>query len=58
MIWFGEGWLVENGRFFHACGPDLRIPLRDDRALCDCGVQVPRRVTLFRAWLSGDRRPA
>ena len=55
MIKLGEGWVVENGRFFHACGPEVVGPLCSGHARCDCGAHVPRRVRLFRAWFArGD----
>ena len=52
MIKLGEAWVVEDGRFFHACGPEVRCPLCNGHARCDCGAHVPRRVQLFRAWFT------
>jgi hypothetical protein len=57
MIALGEGWVVENGQFIHACGPEVRGPLCNGGACCDCGARVPRRVRLFRAWLVRTFRP-
>ena len=50
MIKLDEGWFVEDGRFFHACGPEVRGRLCNGDARCDCGACVPRCVRLFRAW--------
>ena len=52
MIQFGEGWVVRDGQFFHVCRSGKRVLLRGRGVLCDCGALVPRRVRLFRAWLS------
>jgi hypothetical protein len=56
MVKLGEGWSLDGGRVFHLCGPGLRGHLSRDQIACDCGVRVPRRVRLFRSWLSRDRR--
>jgi len=51
VIRLGEGWLVERGRVFQACGPDVYVPLAAGGMWCDCGSPVPERVRLLRAWL-------
>jgi hypothetical protein len=57
MIRFGEGWSVDHGRLVHMCRPGTRTLLIDDCVRCDCGAQVPRRVSLFRAWQSTKHPP-
>ena len=51
MIELGDGWFAEGGRVLHACSPDVRAHVLDDREQCECGHPVPRRVELFRDWL-------
>ena len=55
MIDLGDGWFAEGGRVLHACGPDVRARVVDDREQCECGQAVPRRVERFRTWLG--RKP-
>ena len=52
MIKLGEGWAVADHRIFHVCGPGARTDLAGGQTSCDCGMLVPRRVRLFRAWLT------
>ena len=51
MVELGEGWVVEDDRVFHVCGPDVRGPLSYVLSHCDCGVRIPRHVQLFIAWV-------
>ena len=55
MIWFGEGWTVEDGRIVHACSPDVRVFV-DQRPACDCGATLPRSLRLFQDWLSEENQ--
>jgi len=56
MIKLGDGWIAEDYRIFHECGPGLRVEMTEARDNCDCGTLVPRRVRHFEGWLSGGRR--
>ena len=56
MIKLGDGWIAEDYRIFHECGPGLRVEMTEARDNCDCGTLVPRRVRHFEEWLAGGRR--
>jgi hypothetical protein len=56
MIKLGDGWIAEDHRIFHECGPDLRTEMTEPRNICHCGTSVPRRVKHFEEWLAGGRR--
>ena len=50
MILFGDSWMMEDSRVYHACGPDL-FHHWTGGARCDCGSAVPRRVRSFYRWM-------
>jgi hypothetical protein len=56
VIKLGEGWIAEDHRIYHECGPGSRLELVPARESCDCGAQVPRRVRHFENWLAGGRQ--